>query len=48
MSSKYQVHLNQMGTKRGRWAVNNKHKTDINGKKEKNEEEDKGKIKKYL
>ena len=38
-----------MGTKQDRWAVNSKHRTDINGKKEKKkEEEDNGKIKKYL
>jgi hypothetical protein len=37
-----------MGTKRGRWTVNSKHRTGINGKKKKKEEEDKGKIKKYL
>ncbi len=37
-----------MSTKQGRWTVNNKHRTDINGKKKKKEEEDKEKIKKYL
>jgi hypothetical protein len=37
-----------VGSKRGGWAVNSRHKTGINGKKQKKEEEDKGKIKKYF
>ncbi len=35
-----------MDAKRGRWIVNSRHKTCINGKKENKKNEDKGKIKK--
>jgi hypothetical protein len=45
MPRKYQAVSDSFKTK---WAVNSKHKTCINGRKEKKEEEDKGKIEKYL
>jgi hypothetical protein len=37
-----------VGTKRGGWAVNSRHKNCINGKNKEKEKEDNGKIKKYL
>ena len=35
-----------MGAKQGRWAINSRHKTCINGKRENKEKEDNRKIKK--
>ena len=43
ISSECQVHLNQLGAKRDKWAVNSQYRTGINGKRKK-EEEDKGRM----
>ena len=45
MPRKYQAVSDSFKPK---WTVNSRHKTYINGRKENKEEEDKGKIEKYL